>query len=263
MIRTVPAAVVRAGTSEVRKVTSLRMNWMTATALVVIGAIVFSVAGFTVEAALGSDAEDGFLTAGGALAAAVLILAAAIVLAGVFGAVAAGSEYRYRTLPVSSLFTPDRNLLLGAKMVVAAVFTLLTVLTLEVLGIGAFLLFGRDRIQIEGSFYALLGGVLLAAVCWSLIGAALGFVLRSPTQAVAVLIGWSILEPLVWVTADALGIPGVATILPASATVGTATVGSFPDAAFIAPTPAAIVVLLVWTTGLVTAAWWLLREREL
>lgn len=263
MIRTVPAAVVQAGTSEVRKVTSLRMNRVAATTLVLVGAIVFSVAGFTVEAALGSQQEDGFSTAGGALTAAVLILAAAIVLAGVFGAIASGSEYRYHTLSVSTLFTPDRNLLFGAKLVVAAVFTLITVLTLEVLGVGAFLLFGRDRIHLEAGFYAMLGGVLLAAVCWSLIGAALGFLLRSPTQAIAVLIGWSILEPLVWITTKAMGFPGFATILPASATVGTSTTGSFEDAPFIAPTPGAIVVLLVWTTGLVAAAWWFLREREL
>lgn len=263
MIPTMPAAVTQAGLSEARKVTSLRANWLTAAALVAVGTLVFTVAAFTVRSVVGSSDESEFVTAGGALTAVVLTLAAAIALSGIFGAVSTGSEYQYRTLPVSALFTPDRNLLFGAKLAATATFSLVTVLALELLGLGAFLLFGRGRIDIQASFYALLGGVLLTAVCWSVIGAALGFLLRSPTQAIAVLVGWSILEPLVWVTARAMGIPGIAAVLPAAATVGTSTAGSYSDTDFIPPTPAAIVVLLLWTAGLATAAWWYLRQRDL
>ncbi|MFI6868674.1 ABC transporter permease [Nocardia sp. NPDC050406] len=263
MIRTMPPAVVQAGSSEIRKVLSLRMNRVGATVLVVAGALAFTVAAVTVTAVVGGQDDSEFVSAGGALAAAVLTLVVAIVASGVFGAVGAGSEYRYRGIAVSALFTPDRNVLLGSKIAVTAAFSLLTVLGVELLGLGAFLLFGRGRIEIQGSFYALLGGVLLAAVCWSIIGTALGFLLRAPAQAVAVLVGWSVLEPLVWVTARAAGVAGIAAILPTSATIGTATVGSFADTDFVPPTPAAIVVLLLWTAGLVAAAWWYLRERDL
>ncbi|MBF6178078.1 ABC transporter permease [Nocardia otitidiscaviarum] len=263
MIRTVPPAVLQAGTSEVRKVTSLRMNRTMAGALVLVGAIVFTVAGLTVETAIASDGISHTMAAGSALLAVGATLAAAIVLAGIFGAIGSGAEYRYHTLPVSALLTPDRNLLFGSKLAVTAAFAVGTVLLTEVLGLGAFLLFGSERLQLHAWFFGLLGGVLLSALCWALLGAALGYLLRSPVQAVAVIVGWTLLEPLVWLVAQGAGIPGFATVLPVSATLATATAGAFADAAFIAHTPAAIVVLLLWTVGTVTAAWWFLRVRDL
>ncbi|MBF6247099.1 hypothetical protein IU471_26500 [Nocardia elegans] len=88
--------------------------------------------------------------------------------------------------------------------------------------------------------------------------------LRQSTGAVALLLGWLLVfEPLVWLVAEGMGIGGLAVLLPGSATVGTVFVGSFDDSGLFAPTPAALVVLLLWTIAVGAAGWWRLRERDL
>ncbi|WP_405134953.1 ABC transporter permease subunit [Nocardia sp. NBC_01388] len=263
ILTAVPDSVLRAANSEVRKVTSLRSSRMLAAVAAGVGVVTFAVLGMVFQEADSSHKHTFIGAVGPAAVAAAGALLLAVVLSAVFGALSSGSEYRYGTLAVNAQFTPDRNLLLGSKLAVTAGFSLAVVLVLEVLGGAVLTLFGRDRVQLGGALFAVLGGVALAAVCWSVIGAALGFVFRSPTQAMAAMLATAVLEPLVWLTARAVGFAGFATLLPISATVGTVTDGSYAKSDFIAPTPAAIAVLILWTAGAVAAAWWILTTRDL
>ncbi|MFD0000434.1 ABC transporter permease [Nocardia sp. NPDC127526] len=261
ILTAVPESVLRAVNSEVRKVVSLRMNRTLAGIVIGGGLFAFTAMGLFLDSTL--EGGELIFSGGWSAAAVAVALVGSVVLAAVFGAAAAGSEFRYRTIDTSLLFTPDRNVLLGSKLGVVGAISLGTVLFTELLGGAAMLLFGRERLGIGAGFLAILGGVLLAAVCWSVIAAALGLLLRSPVQAMAAVLGAAVLEPLVWVVARAMGTPGVATILPISATVGAMSGGEFDDGVFIAPTPAAIVVLLLWTTAAVSAAWWFFTRRDL
>ncbi|MFB7722695.1 ABC transporter permease [Nocardia sp. NPDC056100] len=258
----VPDSVLRAADSEFRKITSLRVNRRVAGVLVGYGVVAFAIMGLSFEPA-DAAVRDRFLFTTGSAIAPGLALLAAVVLAAILGAVASGDEYRLGSLGLSALFTPDRNLLFGAKLGVTAAVSLVVTLGLEVLGGAALLLFGRDRVPLTANLLAIFGGVAFAVVCWSIIGAALGFLLRTPVQAIAAMIAVAVIEPLVWITARAVGFGGLANILPISATVGAMTNGAYAKGAFIAPTPAAIAVLLIWTGGAAAAAWWFFTRRDL
>lgn len=260
MIVTVPPVVARAGNSEVRKVTSVRVNRVVALAAVVIAVVVFGAFGLAFE----PGGKSGFAHAIGWsswLVSAVLVLS--VVGAGVFGAIASGQEYRDGSLALSALFTPDRNLLLGAKLAVTGGISLATVVVMEVLGGAAMLLAGRSAQPVDGGFFLVLLGVALAVLCWAVIGASAGFLLRSPILAVAAVLSWTIVEPLVWITARAIGFGGFATVLPVSATVGAISGGKFAGNEFIAPTPAAMVLLVVWTGVAGGGAWWYFTRRDI
>lgn len=258
MIAILPPDLVPAVNSEVRKVTTLRASRLLAAFIPAI-ALVAS----TVTALLAGPADPKSNPATGAATIGLYIgLAVAIVLAGAFGAVGAGAEYRYATMPLTALFTMDRDRLTAAKFLVTAGFALAATFVVELIAFACLLGFGRGKFDFGLRLLAVFGGGLLAAVCWSLIGAGLGLLLRTPTRAVAAMLGWLVIvEPLIWVVAKAVGMAGVATVLPGSATVSTVAVGSFENSDFLAPTPAAIVVLLLWTLGIGGTAWWLLRKR--
>eukprot|EP01133_Synstelium_polycarpum_P023760 gene23760-28489_t len=67
-----------------------------------------------------------------------------LVFAAVFGALTAGSEFGYKTLTTTFLTARGRDGVLGAKLAVVAVFAVGYALAVEVVSIGAMLLFGRD-----------------------------------------------------------------------------------------------------------------------
>ncbi|MBF6327244.1 ABC transporter permease [Nocardia transvalensis] len=259
MILTVPADISRAATSEIRKITTLRVAWLLVGLCAVSG---FGAA--AVSAVLGTRPQPHEALATGTASVGLYIgLVVAAVAALVGGAFGTGTEYRYQSMPLTSLFTPDRDVLLGTKLGVTAGYSLLLGVAAEV-GAGLGLLVDRHQIEFGMRFTAVLGGGLLAVVCWGLIGASLGLLLRSSVLAIAAPIGWLlIIEPLIWLVAGGAGVPGLAVLLPGSATVSTVAVGSFPDSALLAPSPAAAVVLLLWTLGAGAAAWWYLRNRDL
>lgn len=260
MIAVLPPDLVPAVNSEVRKVATLRASRILAALLPSI-ALVAS----TVTALLAGPADPKSNPATGAATIGLYIgLAAAIVLACAFGASGAGAEYRYATMPSTAMFTPDRNRLAAAKFLVTAGFALAATGIVELIAFACLLGFGRGKFDFGLQLLTVLGGGLLAAVCWSLIGAGLGLLLRTSSTAVVVLLGWLvIIEPLIWVVAKAIGLAGVVTVLPGSATVSAVAVGSFEDSDFLAPTPAAVIVLILWTIVAAGGAWWLLRTRDI
>ncbi|WP_280361682.1 ABC transporter permease [Nocardia wallacei] len=260
MILTLPPDVSRAATAEIRKIGTLRANW---TLLALCGAVGFVATAVT--AIMGSGPQEKQELATGTVTIGVYLgVIVALGAAAVSAAIASGGEYRHGGMSLTALFTPDRDLLFGAKIAVAAGYSLLLALAAEVGAALALLAFGRDKAEFGARLAEVFGGGLLAAICWGVLGAALGLLLRAVVPAVAVLAGWLIVvEPLLWVVLKGVGIPGLAVLLPGSATIGTVAVGSFPESPFLPPSAAGLVILALWAAGAGAAAWWYLRTREL
>ncbi|WP_194815268.1 ABC transporter permease subunit [Nocardia sp. XZ_19_385] len=257
---TVPAELVPPLNSEVRKATTLRPNLVLATALPAVALVASTV---TALVAGPANPKANPVT-GGASVGLYLGIIAALVGAAYFGATATGSEYRYQTMPVTASFTMDRDRLVAAKFLVIGAFALAAAVVVELVATAALFGFGRGKTEFGLRLVTVLGGGLLAVVCWSLIAAGLGLILRKSTVAIAVVLGWLVLaEPFVWLVAGALGLKGFVTLLPGSATIAAVAAGSFPDSDFLAPTPAAMIVLLLWTVGVAGAGWWAVRTRDL
>ncbi|MFE7799910.1 ABC transporter permease [Nocardia sp. NPDC057440] len=260
MIDILPADLLPAVNSEVRKVITLRVS-----RILGIGVPAVALVASAVTTILAGPADPkGDPATGAATIGLYLGLAAAILVSGAFGAAGAGAEYRYATMSVTQLFTSDRDRLVTAKLLVTAGFALAVTFLVELIAMACLIGFGHGKFDVGLRLFTVLGGGLLAAACWSLIGAGLGLLLRTSTGAVALLLGWLVIvEPLSWLVAKGLGIAGFATMFPGAATVSTVAVGSFPDSDFLAPAPAAVVVLLLWTIGVAGAGWWSVRQREL
>lgn len=260
MIDVVPAELIPPVLSEYRKVVTLRYPRVLAGTLVALTVVATSVTALLA----GPRDPDSEPVTGAATIGLYPALFAVVVAAGVFGAAGAAGEHQHNTLVTTALFTPDRDRLAGAKYLVTAAAAVTAALAVEVVAMVCLLLFGRGGFEITAALFAVLGGGLLAAACWAVIGTGLGLLLRSPALAAGAVLVWVLLaEPLLWVVTAGIGLPGAATLLPGSATLSTVLVGSFADSDLLAPAPAAIVVLLLWSVGIGAAGWWALRRAEL
>jgi len=257
---TLPKQLLAPVTAEVRKVLTLRWCVLLAAALPAVALVASSV---TAGMAGPVDPRAQPVT-GPATIGLLLAILATVLGAGVFGAASTGGEFRYGSMPLMVVSTPDRDRLAGAKLLVIAGAAVAVAVVTELVALACLFLFGRGKFEFDGRLWAMLGTGLFATVCWALIGAGLGLILRTSTGAIAVLLGWLLIaEPLVWLVTKGLGLGGLVTLLPGSATVGAVAVGSFEDAGIFAPTPAALVVLLLWTVASAGGGWWLLRDRDL
>ncbi|MEU4316586.1 ABC transporter permease [Nocardia sp. NPDC024068] len=260
MIDVVPAELIPPVLSEYRKAAGLRYSRVLAGLVVAVAIVAVSI---TALLAGPRDPQADPVT-GTATIGLYLALGAVVLAAAAFGAAGAAGEHEHDSLVISVLFTPDRDRLAGAKFLVTAVAALAAALAVEIVAVGCLLLFGGGKFEFTGTLFAVLGGGLVAAVCWAVIGTGAGLLLRTPALAIGVVVGWLLLaEPLLWVVTAGIGIPGVVTLLPGSATLSVLLAGSFPDSDLLAPAPVAIVVLLLWSVGIGAAGWWSLRQAEL
>ncbi|WP_280400463.1 ABC transporter permease [Nocardia carnea] len=260
MIDVVPAELIPPVLSEYRKAVTLRYTRVLA-GLAVATAVVAPAVSALMAGPLDPRGEP---VTGTATIGLYLALLAVVLGSAAFGAAGAAGEHQHDTLVITTLFTVDRDRLAGAKFLVTGLAALAAALAVEIVAMVCLLLFGRDKFEITGSLFAVLGGGLVAAVCWAVIGTGIGLLLRAPLLAIGAVLGWLLIaEPLLWVVTAGIGIPGAATLLPGSATLSTLFPGSFTDADLLAPAPAAIVVLLLWTVGISAWSWWSLRRAEL
>ncbi|WP_342802002.1 ABC transporter permease [Nocardia sp. No.11] len=260
MTSVLPADLLPGLESEARKVVAVRP-----TRLLLGAPVALALIGTLITALLSGPADPkGQPATGAATIGLYLGLAAVFVVAALLGIAATGGEYRRKTMALTALFAPDRDQLATAKFVTTAAFAFAVALAAEVASLLALLVAGRGKFDFGWQLFEVLGAGLLVAMCWAVIGAGLGLLLRTVSGTVWLLLGWAfILEPLIWVVVKGFGAGGFATLLPVSATVAGVSAGSFAEAEVFAPTPAALVVLLLWTAGIGAAGWWDLRTRDL
>ncbi|MET9213241.1 MULTISPECIES: ABC transporter permease subunit [unclassified Nocardia] len=260
MTAVLPADLLPGIESEARKVVAVRPA-----RLLLAAPVALALVGTLITALMSGPADPkGQPATGAATIGLYLGLAAVFVVAALLGIAATGGEYRRKTMALTVLFAPDRTRLVVAKFAATAAFAFAVALAAEVVSLLALLVAGRGKFDFGWQLTEVLGAGLLVALCWAVIGAGLGLLLRTFSGAVWLVLGWAfILEPLIWVVVKGFGAGGFATLLPVSATVAGVSAGSFAEAEVFAPTPAALVVLLLWTAAIGAAGWWDLRTRDL
>lgn len=256
---TLPPMVAQATLAELRKITTMRYGWRAPAVLAAVALVVSAVCAYA-----GSGPQPGAnLAVGTAGLGVYLAVALAAVTAAVLTARSSGDEYRYDTLPLTVLFTPDRDLLVGAKLAVAAAYSLLLAVAAELGALVGLLAFGRGHLRFGHLLVELGAGGLLMVVCWGLLGCCLALLLRSAAGAILTILVWTVLvEPLLWVVARGVGHAGLVRLLPGAASVGTVRAESFSGSPFVAAGPAAAVVLVLWTSAVAAAAWRAVRNND-
>jgi ABC-2 type transport system permease protein len=177
----------------------------------------------------------------------------------VLGIVAAGGEYRHRTIIPAMLITPRRGALVTAKAIAIAIAgVVLSALTFG-LGLATAVaeLHAHGVHRLPPGTAGMFAGSVAAAVLSGLIGVALGYVTRSTVAAVVGAVGWVVFAEyaILHTVAPQLFnwlISGTATVLTAPPTPGNT-----------APTPLnAAAVLGGYTAALLATTTWLVRRRD-
>ncbi|WP_336085834.1 ABC transporter permease subunit [Nocardia sp. SSK8] len=227
--------------------------------------VVLALVGTLITALMSGPADPtGQPATGAATIGLYLGMIAVFTAAALLGIAATGGEYRHKTMALSVQLSPDRDRLVTAKYLVTAGFALATAVVAELVSFLVLLAAGRGKFELGWQLFEVLGAGLLVAMCWAVLGAGTGLLLRTLSGAIWLVLGWAfVLEPLIWLVAKGFGAGGMAAILPVSATVAGVSAGSFQEAEVFAPTPAALVVLVLWTAAVGAAGWWDLRTRDL
>ena len=137
----------------------------------------------------------------------------------ILGILAAGSEFRHRTIIPVLLATPHRMRVFAVKVGVVA--GLGAVFSAVVFGLGLAtiaLVLSAHGIHFQaadvGTLYA---GVVIASTCFGMIGVALGALTRNTIGAIAVTIAWALfVEQVILATV----VPGIEKWLPTAAAIG-------------------------------------------
>jgi ABC-2 type transport system permease protein len=247
--------------SEWTKLRSVRSTWLAALSAVVAG-VALSVLG--VSDLLGTSSADlpprwdptaeslkGFLFA-------QLVI-------GMIGALSVTAEHGTGMIGTSLVFVPSRSRLLAAKAVVVAGLTLLISAVTTVLSFTAVqVMLGSSGLPAAGPgdpgvARALAAGTLYLTLI-GLVGLAIGSLLRSATQSLAVLVGILLLVP-----ALGPGLPGAAGDWFARfwpITAGQAAYAVAPGAGTLAPGPG-ILILAVTAAGITAASHVAFRLRDI
>lgn len=258
-------ALVRSVSAEFVKVFSTKAWWLLGLVLVIyVGMTAAGLAFFLSDlgAALGGSGAPDLDPVASANLVYSSVTAVGLVIPLLFGALLATNEYRYRTMTPTVLAQPRRGIVLGAKVVVAAVVGAFY----GVLGLVGSVGFGAPTLLAVGEVTALddpevIGVVLrtvVAMALWSVLGLGLGALLTSQIAAIVIaLVFTQFVEPIlrllasVWEWSASLG-----RFLPGSATDALVGAGIFSSLSSLDPTiPSADVdALLWWQGGLVLAA---------
>lgn len=247
-------AIARLTRAELRKLATTPAFLVTlviTVALDVIAVVVdAAVAGKNGAAPLGTDASTNQMLKLGAVCCVAML---------VLGIVAAGGEYRHRTIIPAMLITPRRGAMVAAKTLATAIAGVVLAGLTFGLGLATVVIelsaHGFDRLPSgTGRLFA---DSVIAATLFGLIGVALGYITRSTIAAVVGAIGWvlfvelAILHTIVPQLAKWL-IVGAATALTDPAAHGSGT---------LAPV-AAVAVLGSYAVVLLAVAIQFVRRRD-
>jgi len=237
-------ATARLARAEVRKLfttravpVSIAIAAVLAVASVLIDAVV---AGKSGADALGSTAETYKMLKLGGLSAVVMLIV---------GILAAGGEFRHRTIVPALLATPHRTRLFVVKVAVVAVFG--AVLSAVIFGVGLGTVVGTLAAHGIHHMPAQTGrlylGSVIAGACFGMIGVALGALTCNTVGAIVAAIAWAIFVEQIILQAVA---PSLEKWLPVGASLGLTN----PPSASVLPPAVAGLVLTGYAVALLAAA---------
>jgi ABC-2 type transport system permease protein len=248
----------RALRSEWIKLSTLRSTWWS---IGIVAVLTIGIAAM-VAAALGDG--PGFP----GIQAVVLPIQFTMLLAGILGVISVTGEYSTGMIRSTLTAVPRRGMVLAAKAVVMAV--LMFVASLVIFFAAALvvtpMLAGSasaiDWSDVEGTILPILASSASMAV-FSLIGVAVGFLLRSGAGAIAAVVGLLFVLPIVAQMFTMAGeawqwITDLAVYLPSSA----AQFAIIPSADAPLDGTSAYLTLAAWVAGTMLAAWGVLRTRD-
>lgn len=248
-------------TSEIRKVTTLKFWWALALPPVFVG-----VCASAISSAVATGADE--LTGGdvdGIIAAGLFVaLGFTMVFAAVFSAVNAGTEFRHDTITTSFLTTSGRDRIIGAKVMVTALFALGYGLVVSIVSIVCLLLFTAGRFSLTGDTMSYVAAGLFAIVLWSIIGSGLGLLFGSPTWPSIIIVGWFPVGELITLgILSGLGIEGAWYVTPAALTMAVTAAGNLDDTGGFTTWPWAPIGLTLWAAIALATGWLRTRERDI
>jgi ABC-2 type transport system permease protein len=247
-------AIARLTRAELRKLATTPALLITLVITVVLNVIAVvvdaAVAGKNGAAPLGTDASTNQMLKLGAVCCVAML---------VLGIVAAGGEYRNRTIIPAMLITPRRGALVAAKTIALAIGGIVVAGLTFGLGLATVVIelsaHGFDRLPSgTGRLFA---DSVIAATLFGLIGVALGYITRSTIAAVVGAVGWVLFVELAILHTIA---PQLAKWL----IVGAATALTDPTAhgsGTLAPVPA-VAVLGAYAVVLLAVATAFVRRRD-
>lgn len=213
--------------AEFRKVRSTRMWWILS--LAALGYMVFlgAVMGFSFAFSAEQMAEQsgGQMLTGLEAATSVYSITSPLgyVFPLVIGSLLFTNEFRHQTITSSLLVEPRRSVLVVAKLAVAAVFGLLIGLMATagtLIGSVPFLEFmGEGAYLGDGEVLSVLGWSVVVMAIWTVMGVAVGGLLKNQVAAIIVLIGFTqFVEPMARLAGTLVDeLSGVAKFLPGAA----------------------------------------------
>jgi ABC-type transport system involved in multi-copper enzyme maturation permease subunit len=167
------------------RTTGALLLWMLVLIVLIVLLHSFGLSASTLRVAGNQPKVYGWGTSIGALFAALL------------GALSITSEIRTGTIRPTLLATPNRTLVIGAKMIATAIGGVVVGLVAEALvsaiATGAFAIRGIPVAITAGEFAQMLAGGAAAAALWAAIGTGIGAIVRSQVGAVVGLCVWLLL----------------------------------------------------------------------
>jgi len=205
--------IARLARAEARKLFTTRalpISFAGAIALTLVSVVLqAATAGQQGKAPLGTDASTYQLLKIGIVPCLVML---------VMGVLAAGGEFRHRTIVPALLATPRRGRVFAVKvLVIAAVGAAFSAITFGV-GLGAVVaeLSAHHLHQLPNGTGSLYAGTVIASTCFGIIGVALGALTRNTLGAIVAVIAWTLLIEQVILQAV---VPGIEKWLPTHAAV--------------------------------------------
>ena len=238
---------VRLARTEVRKlVTTKALPVSFAIAVVLaLGSVLIDamVAGKNGAPRLGTDASTYQMLKFGAVTCVVMLI---------LGILAAGSEFRHRTIIPVLLANPQRARVFAVKVAVIAVLGAVFSAVVFGLGLGTIVLtlsaHGMHHLPAgTGRLYA---GTVISSACFGMIGVALGALTRNTIGAIVAAIAWTLFIEQVILAAI---VPGIEKWLPTAAAIGL-TNAPGPDPGRVLSPATAGLVLAGYAVALLAAA---------
>jgi ABC-2 type transport system permease protein len=204
----------RLSRAEVRKLFTTKAVPVTLAIAIVlaVGSVIIDalVAGRQGAAPLGTDASTNQMLKFGAVPCVVMLI---------LGILAAGSEFRHRTIVPVLLATPHRARVFAVKVAVIAGLGAAFAAVLYGLGLVTIVatLSAHGIHHLPGDVGRLYAGTVISAACFGMIGVALGALTRNTIGAIAAAIAWTLFVEQIILAAV---VPGVEKWLPTAAAIG-------------------------------------------